>query len=104
MIWFKHDIKIKFDTSSLSFKNRSTAKSEKVESSDIEDLFWLKRARGYCFNIRTKSGFSHSFDGFQEDDYKKLNDFTTKYFKKTLEKKDLSVKGIVLFNISLTIN
>lgn len=88
-----HDIKIKFDTSSFTFKNRSTNKTEKVEHGTIDDLFWLKRARGYCFNVRTTDGLSHSFDGFQESDYQKLNDFTSKYFKKTIEKKDLSVKG-----------
>jgi structure-specific recognition protein 1 len=88
-----HDVKFKMDSSSLTFKNRTTGKTEKVENNDIENLYWLKRAKGHCFNVTTSNGANYKFDGFGESDYSKLDDFTSKYFKKSLEKKDMSVKG-----------
>jgi structure-specific recognition protein 1 len=40
-----------------------------------------------------KSGLIYRFDGFQESDFQKVSDFVAKYYKKTLEKSDLSIKG-----------
>lgn len=88
-----HDLKFKFDSTSLTFKNRSTSKTEKIDSSNIENLYWFKRARGYCLNMLTEEGQSYKFDGFQDSDFQKIDDFTSKYFKKHVEKKDMSVKG-----------
>lgn len=88
-----HDVKLKFDSGSMTFKNRSTAKTEKIDQSDIENFYWLKRAKGHCLNVTTSKGSSLKFDGFQESDYQRIDDFTSKNFKKSVEKKDLSVKG-----------
>lgn len=88
-----HDIKLKIDSTSVTFKNRSTSKTEKIETSNIENLYWLKRSKGHCFNIRCNNGATYKFDGFQDADYQKLDDFTTKHFKKSVEKQELSIKG-----------
>lgn len=88
-----HDVKLKMDSSTMTLKNRSTSKTEKIENSDIEKLQWLKRAKGHCLSVLTKKGTAFKFDGFQESDYQKLDDFTSKYLKKTIEKKDMSIKG-----------
>lgn len=81
------------DSSSLSFKNRATSKTEKIDTSDIENLSWFKRAKGHCLDIKTKNGIEYKLDGFQESDYQKLDDFSKKHFKKSVEKQELSIKG-----------
>jgi structure-specific recognition protein 1 len=78
---------------SLTFKNRKTSKSEQLANSDIENLGWLRRAKGYCLNVNCKNGASYKFDGFQEGDYQRIDDFATKHLKKSVEKKELSIKG-----------
>jgi len=88
-----HDVKIKMDSSSLTFKNKATSKTEKLDTSDIENLSWLKRAKGHCLDIKTSNGTEYKFDGFQESDYQKLDDFSKKHFKKSVEKQELSIKG-----------
>jgi structure-specific recognition protein 1 len=40
-----------------------------------------------------KNGNTYRFDGFSENDYDKLDNYASKYVKKSVEKKDLSVKG-----------
>ena len=84
---------MKLQSNALSFKNRRTAKTEQVPNNDIENVYWLKRAKGHCLNVTCKNGASYKFDGFQENDYQKIDDFTMKYMKKSLEKRDLSIKG-----------
>lgn len=102
----KHDVKLKMDSSNLTMKNRSTAKTDKIDVNDIENLQWLKRAKGHCLNVITKSGPAYKFDGLQEADYQKIDEFTNKHLKKHVEKKDLSIKGITqrtyLYNIGQT--
>jgi len=88
-----HDVKLKMDSSNLTMKNRSTAKTDKIDVNDIENLQWLKRAKGHCLNVITKSGPAYKFDGLQEADYQKIDEFTNKHLKKHVEKKDLSIKG-----------
>lgn len=78
---------------SLTFKNKKTSKSEQIQNQDIENMYWLKRSKGNCFKIVLKNGHIYRFDGFGENDYQKLDDFTNKTVKKHLEKTDLSVKG-----------
>lgn len=79
--------------STLTFKNKKTNKSEQTQISDIENLYWLKRAKGHCFKIVLKNGVILRFDGFHENDYQKLDDFSNRVLRKTLEKVDVSVKG-----------
>ncbi len=84
------------DSSTMTFKNRSTSKTEKIENGEIDKLQWLKRAKGHCLNVITKKGNTFKFDGFQESDYQKLDDFSSKYLKRSVEKKDMSIKGYKL--------
>lgn len=88
-----HEGQLKLQHSTLTFKNRKTNKSEQLQNNDIENMFWLKRARGHCLKLLLKNGSTYRFDGFQENDFQKLSDFATKHIKKSLEKNDLSVKG-----------
>lgn len=64
-----------------------------MQSNDIENMYWLKRAKGHCFKLLLKNGNTYRFDGFQENDYQKLEEFSSKHFKKQVEKSELSVKG-----------
>lgn len=77
----------------MTFKNKKTSKSEQISSKDIENMYWLKRSRGNCFKVVLKSGQIYRFDGFQENDYAKLDEFANRTTNKHLEKNDLSVKG-----------
>lgn len=56
-------------------------------------MYWLRRAKGHCFKLVLKNGATYRFDGFGENDYQKLDDFTSKNLKKSIEKNDLCVKG-----------
>lgn len=56
-------------------------------------MYWLKRAKGHCLKLLLKNGNTYKFDGFQENDYQKLDDFASKHMKKSVEKNELSVKG-----------
>jgi structure-specific recognition protein 1 len=77
----------------ISFKNKKTGKTEQVAGGDIENCYWLKRAKGHCFKLVTKEGDHYRFDGFHENDFEKLENFTKKHIKKPLEKFELSIKG-----------
>jgi len=87
------DIQLKLQSNALTFKNRKTSKTEQLAHNDIENVSWMRRAKGYCFGVTCKNGASYKFDGFNENDYQKLDDFTKKHMKKSLEKKDLFIKG-----------
>lgn len=56
-------------------------------------MYWAKRAKGYCLKLILKNGNTYRFDGFNENDYQKLEDFSMKHMKKSIEKTDLCIKG-----------
>ena len=84
---------MKFNSSSVTFKNRKTNKSEQIQNNDIENLYWLKRSKGNCLKAVLKSGSTRKFDGFSEGDFQKLDDFVSKNFKKSIEKSEMCIKG-----------
>jgi structure-specific recognition protein 1 len=84
---------LKLQPSQLTFKNRKTSKSEQIASKDIENMYWLKRSRGNCFKVVLKTGQIYRFDGFQEGDFTRLDDYMSRNVSKHVEKSDLSVKG-----------
>lgn len=88
-----HDGQLKLQSNSIIFKNRKTSKAEQIPNNDIENTYWLKRAKGSCFKLVLKNGTTYRFDGFNENDFSKLEDFTKKVLKKPIEKSELSVKG-----------
>jgi structure-specific recognition protein 1 len=88
-----HEGQLKIQHSTLTFKNRKTNKTEQLQNNDIENMYWLKRAKGHCLKLLLKNGNTYKFDGFQENDYQKLDDFASKHMKKSVEKNELSVKG-----------
>lgn len=89
----KHEGKLELQTKTISFKNKKTSKTEQYQTSDIENMYWMKRSRGNCFKLVLKSGQTYKFDGFSENDFQKLDDFATKNFSKPVEKSELSIKG-----------
>jgi hypothetical protein len=48
------------------FKNTKTGRVDQFQGTDIDEVKWLKRARGYCLKIVLHSGHIHRFDGFKE--------------------------------------
>jgi structure-specific recognition protein 1 len=88
-----HEGQLKFHSNSFTFKNKKTNKSEQIQNNDIENLYWVKRAKGHCLKAVLKSGHTQRFDGFNENDYQKLDDFVSKNYKKSVEKTDMCVKG-----------
>jgi len=84
---------MRWRSSELEFKNNKLKKSEHIKSDDIENLYWLKRAKGNCVKILTKSGDTHRFDGFHESDYERVQKFSSSVLKKPIEKTDVSVRG-----------
>ncbi|XP_069135887.1 FACT complex subunit SSRP1-like [Argopecten irradians] len=85
--------KLKLQSTSVSFKNIKTGKVDQYQSTDVDKVYWLKRARGYCLKFMLDTGIIHRYDGFKETDFDKLSNFVSKYYQTTLEKQDLSVKG-----------
>ncbi|XP_060070055.1 FACT complex subunit SSRP1-like [Ylistrum balloti] len=85
--------KLKLQSTSVSFKNIKTGKVDQYQSTDVDKVYWLKRARGYCLKFMLDTGVIHRYDGFKEADFDKLANFVSKYYQTTLEKQDLSVKG-----------
>lgn len=93
MKFFQHDGQLKIQPSAITFKNRKTSKAEQIQSEDIENTYWMKRAKGNCFKLVLKNGNTYRFDGFSENDYPKLEEFTRRVLKKPIEKNELCVKG-----------
>lgn len=58
--------RLKFQGNSIVFKNTKTGKVDQFQGTDIDEVKWLKRARGYCLKIVLHSGHIHRFDGFKE--------------------------------------
>ena len=56
-------------------------------------MYWIKRSKGHCFKVVLKNGTNYKFDGFGENDFKKLEDYSNLNIKKPIEKLDLAVKG-----------
>ncbi|RNA13326.1 FACT complex subunit SSRP1, partial [Brachionus plicatilis] len=88
-----HDGQLKIQPSAITFKNRKTSKAEHIQNEDIENTYWMKRAKGNCFKLVLKNGNTYRFDGFSENDFSKLEEFSRKVLKKPIEKKELCVKG-----------
>jgi structure-specific recognition protein 1 len=84
---------LKLQSNSVTFKNKKTSKTEQIPTNDIENLYWLRRAKGHCLKMVLKNGTNLKFDGFKEDDLQKLEDFSNRNLKKSIEKQELSVKG-----------
>ncbi|XP_053375271.1 FACT complex subunit SSRP1-like isoform X1 [Mercenaria mercenaria] len=85
--------RLKFQGNSIVFKNTKTGKVDQFQGTDIDQVKWLKRARGYCLKIVLHSGHIHRFDGFKEVDQEKLGSFISRNYNTKLETVDLSVKG-----------
>ncbi|XP_033747604.1 FACT complex subunit SSRP1-like [Pecten maximus] len=85
--------KLKLQSTSVSFKNIKTGKVDQYQSTDVDKVYWLKRARGYCLKFMLDTGIIHRYDGFKEADFDKLSNFVSKYYQTNLEKQDMSVKG-----------
>lgn len=88
-----HEAQLRLQPNHFTIKNKKTAKSEQLPSDDIENMYWLKRSKGNCFKVLLKNGNTYRFDGFQEADYQKLDDFATKKLGKSVEKAEQSIKG-----------
>ena len=53
----------------------------------------MKRAKGHCLKAILKSGQTFRFDGFNEADFQKLEDYVSKHYKKSVEKTEMFIKG-----------
>ncbi|KAI8783219.1 FACT complex subunit SSRP1 [Biomphalaria glabrata] len=87
--------RLKLQRNSVIFKNVKTGKVDQFQSSDIDKVQWLKRARGFClkFVLNSGAGGIHRYDGFKEAEFDKLAKFISSYYSISLEKVDMSLKG-----------
>ncbi|ESO00382.1 hypothetical protein HELRODRAFT_83167, partial [Helobdella robusta] len=85
--------KLKFQSNNITFKNVKTGKIDQYQINDLEQAFWLTRARCNCLKIVLKPGLTYKFDGFRESDFEKVSEFIKKNYDLKLEKKDSALKG-----------
>ncbi|XP_050407825.1 FACT complex subunit SSRP1 [Patella vulgata] len=85
--------RLKLQSNSVTFKNIKTGKVDQYQSSDIEAVHWLKRARGNCLKMLLNNGTIHRYDGFKEMEFERLASFVSKYYNSELEKVDIAMKG-----------
>ncbi|XP_052244926.1 FACT complex subunit SSRP1-like isoform X2 [Dreissena polymorpha] len=85
--------RLKFQANNIAFRNQKTGRQDQFQGTDIDKVYWLKRARGFCLKVLLHNGTIHRFDGFKDSDQEKLGSFLSKNYDLKLETVDLSVKG-----------
>jgi len=58
--------RLKLQSTSVIFKNIKTGKVDQYQSTDVDKVNWLKRARGHCLKFTLNTGVIHRYDGFKE--------------------------------------
>ncbi|KAK3764831.1 hypothetical protein RRG08_041250 [Elysia crispata] len=84
--------RLKLQEGSIYFKNLKTGKVDQFQTSDLQKVQWLKRARGYCLKFVLETSI-HRFDGFKDNEFEKLAKFISNHYALSLEKVDPSLKG-----------
>lgn len=88
-----HNGRFKLNSNYIQFKNSKTSKTDQIQLADVDNAEWCKRSKGYCLKVTTNTGNTQRYDGFQDTDFKKLDEIISKVIKKPIQKSELSVKG-----------
>ncbi|PAA84582.1 hypothetical protein BOX15_Mlig018009g2 [Macrostomum lignano] len=84
--------KLRLRQADIYFKNEKTGRIDHFSSSDIEQVHWIIRARGFCLKFLL-GDLIYRYDGFREADLDKLSAFARANWQVEIEKKDLAYKG-----------
>ena len=62
----KNGGRLKLHKQGIVFKSQKTGKVEQITAADIENVNWLRVARGFGVKLVLKDGTHYRFDGFKE--------------------------------------
>ncbi|KAI9007236.1 hypothetical protein BC832DRAFT_554661 [Gaertneriomyces semiglobifer] len=85
--------RLKVAEAGIGWKNAASGKVTAVPAADIQKLSWLRCARDFELRVQNKDGNVIKFDGFPRDAYEPLAHLVKNLYHKTIEQKDLSVRG-----------
>ncbi|KAI8893405.1 hypothetical protein BC833DRAFT_608471 [Globomyces pollinis-pini] len=85
--------KFKLSEAGLGWKNSVTNQIITVSADDILKFHWIRVARGYEVRITKKNTHILKFDGFPKDAFDSLASTMNRFYRKTLEPKEISTRG-----------
>ncbi|KND01708.1 FACT complex subunit POB3 [Spizellomyces punctatus DAOM BR117] len=85
--------RLKIAEAGIGWKNAANGKVTAVPAAEIQKLSWQRCAREFQLRVQQKDGTIVKFDGFPRDTYDTLAHLIKNLYHKTLERKELSVRG-----------
>ncbi|KAI8822632.1 uncharacterized protein EV422DRAFT_407906 [Fimicolochytrium jonesii] len=85
--------KLKIAEMGIGWKNATTGKIVTISSADLQKLSWQRCSREFQLRLQTKEGKVFKFDGLPRDSYETLASLIKSTYHKTLERKEVSVRG-----------
>jgi structure-specific recognition protein 1 len=85
--------KLKLVPDCIAFKASRSGEVKQFALEDLKSLGWMRVARGFELKIFLKDGSIVKFDGFKEQDYHSLVEFSKKHYGKDIPETEVSLKG-----------
>lgn len=77
----------------VKWTNTRNGTVKKFERSELEEIHWVLRAKGFALRIILKNDSIHYVDGFQDTEYSKLAGYIERHYDMKLQKKEMALKG-----------